>query len=400
VRKIRFFPNTEQYNILHTWFNECDTVYNYCCDKFNKDPVLFQQDYTKTKIVIFTDLYGDSDKNCPYDILTSEVKRFHSNIKSCYTNLRRKNIKHFTMKHKNTYKSQSICIPNNAINGNTFYKSHLGKCISGLPNLQNIVNDSYMVYNKLSNIYTINIPMYCEKKEVKHKREPIVALDPGEKIFITYHGINTFGAIGIHVRKKILSYQKKIKKYQSVLNKGVNRRNQKLNNTKKKKIKKHIQKNYNRIKNYVKKLHNKTALYLCKNYERILLPEFGTHGMVLNKKRTKNELIENRRREINEAYNKCREEGKRVEKSYNRRSKLSKRVKYVLNALSHYKFKQHLLRKSEEYGCELRIVCEAYTTKTCTNCGLQSQNYKNRIKKCGKCKYKLDRDIVVHETYY
>jgi hypothetical protein len=32
--------------------------------------------------------------------------------------------------------------------------------------------------------------------------------------------------------------------------------------------------------------------------------------------------------------------------------RLSKNVKYVLNSLSHYKFRQHLLNKGKEYGCE------------------------------------------------
>ena len=53
----------------------------------------------------------------------------------------------------------------------------------------------------------------------------------------------------------------------------------------------------------------------------------------------------------------------------------------------------HLLNKSKEYGTEIIDVTEEYTSKTCTNCGLQSCNYsKERVKQCD-CGYKIDRDI-------
>jgi transposase len=87
--------------------------------------------------------------------------------------------------------------------------------------------------------------------------------------------------------------------------------------------------------------------------------------------------------------NECKKEIRQVYK--NRR--LNGRVKFVLNNLSHFKFKLHLLNKCKEYGSELVEVTEEYTSKTCTCCGVQSQNYdKNRIKKCD-CGFKIDRDI-------
>ncbi len=83
---------------------------------------------------------------------------------------------------------------------------------------------------------------------------------------------------------------------------------------------------------------------------------------------------------------------KEIRKIYKQR-RLNGRVKFVLNNLSHYKFKLHLSKKCEEYGSELYDVTEEYTSKTCTCCGIQSQNYdKNRVKQC-KCGFKIDRDI-------
>ena len=392
AKTIRFFPDNKQINTLNKWLNEATKLYNYCCDKFNQNPKFFNDHYTKTKITIFQGLYGNNEKKCPYDILTNEVKRFHANIKSCYTNLRNKNITHFQMKHKNVIKSQSICIPYSAVSDNSFYASHLGKSIKGLDNIGNTTNDCFVVRDKINNLYKIIIPAYHDKLKITHKREPIVALDPGEKIFMAYHGMNSYGKIGIDIRKPILKYQKKIGKYQSILSKGINRKGKYMNNSKKKQLRKHIQRNYNKIRNYVKELHNKTALFLCRNYERILIPKFETQKMVSNgmsvdhKKRLRNYNIA-------AGYEEDAGYGKYIKKYYNRKSRLSTRVKFVLNSLSHYKFREHLLNKSQEYGCAVKIVGEEYTSMTCTNCGFKSKSYNNRIKSCSDCKYKLDRDI-------
>ena len=88
-----------------------------------------------------------------------------------------------------------------------------------------------------------------------------------------------------------------------------------------------------------------------------------------------------------------KEEGKKELKKYNRFKKLNKRVKFVLNSLSHYKFRQHLANKCSEYGCQMYIVTEENTTITCTKCGEISKKCNNRIKECKICNYKINRDI-------
>jgi hypothetical protein len=58
----------------------------------------------------------------------------------------------------------------------------------------------------------------------------------------------------------------------------------------------------------------------------------------------------------------------------------NKRVKFVMQMLSHYKFRQHLKNKCNEYGCEMIVVTEEYTSKTCTNCGKIENNFRKREK--------------------
>ncbi len=61
--------------------------------------------------------------------------------------------------------------------------------------------------------------------------------------------------------------------------------------------------------------------------------------------------------------------------------------------LSHYKFKQYLINKGNEYDCEIKEVTEENTSKACTKCGKKSDIYKKRQKECEFCKYKIDRDV-------
>ena len=192
------------------------------------------------------------------------------------------------------------------------------------------------------------------------EREAVVGLDEGEVIFFAYHGENSFGEIGKGMRRIILEELGKIEKMQKILGKNKNKKGAIIKN--KKKIMMKIQKRYDRIHNVVKELHNKAALFLCQNYERILLPEFKTQDMMRKRKYTKayyRKVKEEQGEEV------MREELRRTTK----RKRLNKKVKKVLNMLSHYRFKQHLINKENEYGCVVDTEVSEYgMTMTCTKC--------------------------------
>jgi len=376
-KKITIYPTEKQKKIIHKWFYECIKVYNKCVELYEKDKKYFDLGYMKRKIDIFKILY-DGKKPAPYDMLTDEVRIFCSNLKSAETNLSNNHIRKFNLNKKEyKRKNYSIFIPKTTIKNDSIYKSHLGK-VEGMKNVKNIktINDCRLIYIKDKNRYELIITTNTNIKNINN-REKVVALDPGEKIFMSYFGEKTFGMIGENMRTKILEQEKEIRRLQRIFNKGQNKKGKKLKN--KKKIQKKIRRKYNKINDIVKELHNKTALFLCKNYEKVLIPEFETQKMVKNK--------------IIKKENISREELKEKLKEYTKERRLDGRVKFCLNMLSHYRFRQHLINKSNEYGCKIYIVTEEYTSKTCTKCGHISEIYKNRIKDCEKCKYKINRDI-------
>lgn len=116
-----------------------------------------------------------------------------------------------------------------------------------------------------------------------------------------------------------------------------------------------------------------------------MLPEFETRPMLSKTKRIKEYK---RIHEIKE-----KTDAKIELKKLNKIINLSKEVKFVLNNLSHNKFKTFLKSKAEECGSAVYDVNESYTSQMCSKCGTLSEKYVNRIKECSKCKYKIDRDV-------
>ena len=377
---IKMLPTEEQQIMIQQWFDECIKLYNKCVDKYGQDSKYFDGDIGAIKVKFLEEVYGDREKPCPYAILGDEIRIFCSNLKSCNTNVNNGNYKSFKMTHKKENKGNNcINVQKQSITtSGDIYKTLLGtmKYVDKLPIIE---CDCKINYIKELKRYELIVPVKIDIKRVK-KREKIVALDPGEKVFMSYFSENTFGNIGDNVRIIILKIQRKIKKLQNILSKDengkiLNKEGKKLKN--KKNIKRAIRRHYKKINNIVKELHNKTALFLCKKYDKILIPKFETQNMV--KKRMK-EILD--------------KEGVKVKDIRAREEELKGTVKFVLLRLSHYKFRQHLTHKGAEYGCEIKVVEEHDTSITCTKCGHKSKRYDYRKKQCDNCKYELDRDIT------
>jgi putative transposase len=72
--------------------------------------------------------------------------------------------------------------------------------------------------------------------------------------------------------------------------------------------------------------------------------------------------------------------------------KLHSKVARAMLTWAHYRFKQFLKDKAEEYSCEIIEVNEAYTSRTCTACGKQQNIGSKKLMKCS-CGLELDRDL-------
>jgi putative transposase len=364
----------EQHSILQSWYRECIQVYNQALEMSSQDSTCQNLTFIQLREKVFGQLYEDQEKPAPYEMLGDEVRSFVSNRKSCLTGMKRKVITHFTQKPRSLKDNSSIMIPGRAIVSSGIYKTRLGS----IPNWkkihkqiqkvcgQDVLCDSRLIYDAVRKRYTLNIPYYSNRS-IQQNKKTIVALDPGEKIFMTYYSPEQSGYIGNNIRIQILEEERKIRRLERILVHKKNKQNQKLRNPKA--IKRRIQIKYNRIRNIVSELHHQTAKYLTDRYERIYIPSFETQKMVRNPVRNAKQT-----------------------KASKRKSRLNKRVKFVLNSLSHYRFRQHLQNKCLEKGCKMEIVDESYTSMTCGGCGRQSKKYENRRKECS-CGCEIDRDL-------
>ena len=205
---------------------------------------------------------------------------------------------------------------------------------------------SYQILKDEENRYFLNMPvtnsffyeLKCRVKKIipsenqtKDDRFDICSLDTGIRTFQTLYGLNHVVEIGTKDCYRILELLKLEDK------------------------KKHI-----RVRNLVDDLHRKTVSFLASNYKTILIPNFGTSGML--------------------------------------RGKIPKDTKREMQAFRFYVFKQRLIDKCKKTGTNLKFVSEAYTTKCCSECGTltdigTSKIFKCRNQNCPLSEIELDRDF-------
>jgi putative transposase len=114
----------------------------------------------------------------------------------------------------------------------------------------------------------------------------------------------------------------------------------------------------NKIQNKVRDMQWKTVNMLTNNFKTVVTTTFGVKEMV-NK--------DNRR--------------------------IGKDTVREMQLLSFDKFKRKLLDRGARRGCEIKIVDEEYTSKTCGNCGTLGAPDNDRILRCKGCGKEIKRDI-------
>jgi putative transposase len=201
-----------------------------------------------------------------------------------------------------------------------------------------------LIYDATTDAFYINYPVECIRRVTVKK--PYVALDPGIRSFLTYYDGNTYGEIGANFTSSLNRRMKQADNIETKIQQTTSKRKQNIYRKAQNIIKR-------KITNKVKDLHYKTINFLGQ-YENIFLPEFKVKQISSN---------------------------------------LDSKNTRKLMALSHFKFKLRLATKTSEIGNRVIICNESYTSKTCTNCGIENNNLgSSKLFKCNNCKMELDRD--------
>ena len=440
-RRYKLKLNQTQKDTIQGWFYDTTCIYNDLVDKFNKvydhyrkkydnnyefvkimeDNKKFPIDFPKAR----NKFYHEYDKyaDTPTCVRSNVIKDFVANIESNLTCMKDYGKEDFKFKHREFNRNfKYVNIETKDTRKNGIYTSYLGKtppCESKdkyitdyILDWLDIECDYKIVWQKYTGNYYVHLPVHIFPK-LKENRKPIIVMDPGERIFQTGYGMDHCFEVGkkirYKIRKKLLEIdhiksqldsgaykkkeygwkkKKKLKKndkkqdnkvvkvkepYKPISKRGKVFVDRKLNapirktevgsvehtrryyKNKRRNHKMGIAKRYRQIKNMANELHYKLANYLCKNYDRIMTTNFSSKD-VSSKKGNLNDM--------------------------------SKRV---LSRLSHYRFRQRLRDKCADWGCLYLQVDEAYTSKTCSNCGNLSTV--DKVYNCKSCKSSMLRDM-------
>ena len=335
-RKIRFYPTKQQKILLFKWFGAARY-------SFNKTVEYLRQPDTKADWkAIKTDLIHNLPewaKEVPYQIKSIAIKDACDAIK----NAKRK-FKQTGKIQKVKFRSRknadfNLFIPKSALKEAGFYHTLIGN-INLREKIGEVKYDCRVILE--NGRYFVIKPEDRVVKNPDNQRFPVVALDPGVRTFQTLYSMEFAGKFGNSDFSRIyrLCY---------VLDKLYSRRKKEISNRYNDKLKRIRWK----IKDLISEIHHKLALFLVKSFDCILLPSFETSDMV---------------------------------------TKLHSKVARAMLGWSHYKFKQFLKFKAEEYSCKVIEVNEAYTSKTCGKCGKMQNIGSKKIMKCS-CGLELDRDL-------
>jgi putative transposase len=226
----------------------------------------------------------------------------------------------------------------------------------GWPDMSGQVEyDSTLTYDRRRRCWTFN--WVYEKDALVDDNQvdlSVVALDPGVVSFYTFfsptHGVGHIARNDIQKIVRLSLYLDKL--ISSTTSAPMKKRSN---------MRRAQARIRQRIRNLVDELHKKVALWLVRTFDIIVLPAFRSAEMSVRRPQ----------RKIG-----------------------SKTVRKMMT-WGHGRFLRRLKNKAEEMGKSVVVLSsEAYTSKTCSRCGVIKSNLGGaRVFRCKSCGYVVDRDV-------
>ncbi|MGA1698979.1 MAG: RNA-guided endonuclease InsQ/TnpB family protein [Ilumatobacteraceae bacterium] len=366
MHKIRLYPNQEQQQKIKQWIGTARWTYNRCVELVRKTPNASKKvlrEHTINKGALQHAFAWALDT--PYDVRDEAMADVLKAIKTSRALLKAGHIRHFKIgfRHKKKAQQESISIRkghwSHARGVYAFLREI--RCRDRRSSLPKVLEADSRLVRTRNNEYYLCTPVDVKVPPVQEQRPcSVVALDPGIRTFMT--GYDPSGAVIEWGRNDI----QRISRLCNALDLLCAKRDAKgtrggfrLPHRTRYNMGRATTRIRMRIRALVDELHKKLSKWLCTSYSVILLPEFQTKAMIRRGRRG-----------------------------------IGSRVARNMCTLSHYRFRQRLLDKSELYPhCRVLIVDEAYTSKTCGKCGhIHASLGANKIFRCPTCDFVSDRD--------
>jgi putative transposase len=218
--------------------------------------------------------------------------------------------------------------------------------------------DSRLIRTRLGEFY-LCIPMPLQVRRENQaplwtgEEDGVVALDPGVRTFMTGY---TSTGVGFEWGKADIGRIYRLCYAYDKLQGKVSKETVKK---KRYRMRRALMRIAKKTRDLVDDCHRKFAKWLCLRFRVVLLPEFETSRMVQRAQ-----------------------------------SKIGSKTARAMLRWSHYRFRQRLLFKAQEYPwCTVDVVTEEFTSKTCGACGFLHQKLgSSKTFKCPSCGVEMDRD--------
>jgi transposase len=298
------------------------------------------------------------------------LRKLSSNIKSAFSNLKAKNIKHFKFRFRGKRKNDVNHLECDEIdwsiktspNGNVFISMP-----GGLTNLKvkipksdrkkglSIEKAGGLTLRRDNNGWYVDI-MYKITPPGLHDQKRICALDPGQRSFLSGFDLqgNSF-QLGMDVQAGLRKLKFKRNLAQSQYDKLKKQNHRSYKEYKMfARAKRAFYLATNKISDYIKQLHYHSCKYLTENYDKIIIPVYGTQKMVKPGCNKWNDMI---------------------------------------LSLNHFAFRSLLIARCEVLRKTVIVCTEEYTSVTCGQCSSHKMDLgASKVYKCSHCNYKADRD--------
>lgn len=302
----------------------------------------------------------------PYSIRDNAMIDLLTAYKSNFTKMTRHQIVNFDLRFRcRTDLRQSIYIQHKDIHVDDqnrylvrFYTSYLPfiQCSELLPDVN---HDCRLLWLSRLNQYYLCIPVSLSQYSTNQSINPalltrIISLDPGLRIFMT--GYDPAGLI-IEWAPYDIGRIYRLCHYLDNLRSRIDQRQDP--HKRRYRMIKAWHRMIARIKHLIDEAQRHLVKWLCENYDRILIPKFDCSKMIRRGQR-----------------------------------RLNSKVARGLVTWAHGKFLERLIAKSREYpNCEVKVVDEAYTSKTYGCCGYINPKLGGKREiVCQRCHIRMNRD--------
>ena len=373
ARKIRIYPTEEQAIVLKNWYGSCRFIYNQAVAKTKLPGVSFKElkieglrhdflsEEFKMKNAWLKDTPFDILDNSLRDLVKARIAHF-SKLKLAKRADPAATIAcSFKFRSKKD-KQQTLVIRGRDWNRKSGHYSNIfskNKILASEELPTTIESEFRVILDRLGHYY-LCIPRQVKKaseNQAPRSHHGVVSLDPGVRTFQTcYDADGLVTEWGDGDMKLLFQDCYAADRLQGIINETKGKKNK----TKRRRRKIAWLRKLQRIQHKIGEVHKKLSTWLCRNYRIILIPKFDVQNMIQHK---------GRKIRSNTARGMCQ--------------------------WSHFRFRQMLMSKSELHPwCKVIVCDEAYTSKTCGNCGTLNQKLgSSKTFSCDNCLYKADRDI-------